>query len=104
MERGRARPHGCEQGNRDGGCRKMSEKGVSEPMSGGVWGRGRAALWKWGVRKIGRVVEGSGASSSPCPQERECALGGKHACAMGWSTTHRCGMREEAAGGGVGNS
>lgn len=47
MERGRVRAHGCEQGNRDGWCRKMREKGVSEPVSGGVWGRGRAAMWKW---------------------------------------------------------
>lgn len=49
------------------------------------------------------MVEGSGASSSPCPQGKECAVGRKHTCTMGWGTTQRCGVREEAAEGDLGN-
>lgn len=49
------------------------------------------------------MTEGSGASSSPCPQGRECVVGEEHACVMVWGTTQRCGVREEVSGDGVGN-
>lgn len=39
----------------------------------------------------------------PLSSREGVCYGGKHVCTMGWGTKQRCGVREEAAGGGVGN-